>query len=119
MAHRLPVRRRGTEFRGNARMRVETVRRVEAAPAPDTGSGGGDGTPGRVRGDEPGRPSRLTELTTGEGHMKTALGMLAGMLLSIPGGALAGAKVEIGEDRYFTLGAGTRVSFTALEDAAA
>ena len=42
----------------------------------------------------------------------------AALLIALPSLARAGAKIEITEDRYVTLGAGVRTSFTAAEDGA-
>ena len=42
----------------------------------------------------------------------------AALLIALPDLARAGAKIEITEDRYVTLGAGVRTSFTAAEDGA-
>jgi hypothetical protein len=40
----------------------------------------------------------------------------AALLIALPNPARAGAKIEITEDRYVTLGVGVRTSFTAAED---
>jgi hypothetical protein len=40
----------------------------------------------------------------------------AALLIALPNLARAGAKIEITEDRYVTLGVGVRTSFTAAED---
>jgi hypothetical protein len=42
----------------------------------------------------------------------------AALLIALPSAARAGAKIEITEDRYVTLGVGVRTSFTAAEDQA-
>ncbi len=42
----------------------------------------------------------------------------AALLIALPNLARAGAKIEITEDRYVTLGVGVRTSFTAAEDRA-
>jgi hypothetical protein len=66
------------------------------------------------------RALRRLQVEEDEGNSMRSVAALAGaaLLIALPTAARAGAKIEITEDRYVTLGVGVRTSFTAAEDGA-